>query len=76
MKLPPPLSWLWQAWTWIGLQIGKVMGFILLTILWIVGFGIYGIVMKIGTLFRSKQSPATYWIDVPPTTVESYKQPF
>lgn len=53
------------------------MSTIILTILWIVGFGIYAIILKIisiPTLFRKK--PETYWINVKPETAETMKYPF
>ena len=67
MNLPPPFSWLWSTWKALGAAMGKVMSKIILTILWIVGFGMYGIIMKILRMFRRNAStPTTYWIDVPP----------
>ncbi len=68
MKLPPPFSWFYDAWMAFSHALGMVMSKIILTILWIVGFGTYGIILKIIKLFRSRASPCddTYWIDVPP----------
>ncbi len=67
VKLPPPLSWLWSAWLLFGQVLGKIMSKIILTVLWIVGFGIYGIIHRILCLFTKKKADAaTYWIDVPP----------
>jgi len=53
------------------------MSTIILTILWIVGFGIYAIVLKIisiPSLF--KKQPESYWIDVKPETIDHMKYPF
>ncbi len=67
MKLPPPLSWLWAAWKLFAEILGKIMSKIILTILWIVGFGTYGIILKCIWVFRRKPpTAASYWIDVPP----------
>lgn len=67
MKLPPPLSWLWSAWKLFGNFLGKIMSKIILTILWVVGFGSYAVIHRIIVLFTpKKKEPATYWIDVPP----------
>jgi hypothetical protein len=70
MKLPPPLNWLYSLWMKFSHILGMIMSRIILTLLWIVGFGIYGIVMKIINLFKSKKSPDTYWRD-PPTDFEN-----
>lgn len=68
MKLIPPFSWLWSAWKMFGAAAGKAMSRIILTMLWIVGFGAYAIIFKMIRLFAKKaHAPGTYWIDVPPT---------
>jgi len=67
MTLPLPFRWLWTGWKMFGTAVGKVMSKIILTVLWIVGFGMYGILLKIIRLFVKKaHAPGTYWIDVPP----------
>lgn len=66
MKLPPPLSWLWSAWKAFAEILGKVMSKIILTILWLVGFGIYAVILKIVMLFRREPAQDSYWIDIPP----------
>ena len=76
MYLPPPISWLWEGWKIVGHAIGRVMSFIILTILWIIGFGIYGIVMKIIALFTKEEKKESYWIDLEPMTDESLTQQF
>ena len=76
MKLPPPLSWLWAGWMKFSHAFGRVMSAIILTVLWIVGFGLYGIILKIMRLFQSKTSPTTYWIDIATETPESMKRQF
>ena len=54
-----------------------VMSKIILTILWIVGFGTYGIVIQTIGLFAKKQSnPATYWVDTPEDFKDSMKYQF
>lgn len=66
MKLPPPLSWFYDAWMEFSKALGMIMSKIILTILWLVGFGTYGIILKIMHLFvRKAEAPGTYWIDVP-----------
>lgn len=54
MYLPPPFSWLYDAWMAFSKLLGMVMSKIILTVLWIVGFGIYGIIHKIVGLFVKK----------------------
>lgn len=44
--------------------LGRIMSTILLTVLWVVVFGIYSIVLKIMRLFTKPPSKDTYWIDV------------
>ncbi len=44
--------------------IGVVMSSIILTILWILVFGAYGVVLKIPSLFAKKTVPTTFWWDV------------
>ena len=45
--------------------LGMIMSTIILTILWIVGFGIYAVILKIVTLpARFRKSPDSYWIGV------------
>ena len=77
MHLPPPLSWFYDAWMEFSTLLGFVMSKIILTILWIVGFGIYGITLKIIRLFVPKvQAPGSYWIDVPPTAPDDLHHQF
>jgi hypothetical protein len=77
MKLPPPLNWLWKAWMAFSHVLGRIMSFLILTVLWIVGFGIYGIIGKIIRLFaKKKETPASFWIDVPPLGPEHLKRQF
>lgn len=44
--------------------IGVVMSSIILTILWVLVFGAYAIVLKIPSLFAKKTVPTTFWWDV------------
>ena len=77
MTLPPPLSWLWSAWKMFSEVLGKIMSKIILTILWIVGFGTYAIVLTFFRLFRRKSPPpASYWIDVPPAPPKNLHHQF
>ena len=75
MKLPPPLNWLWKGWMLFAETLGKIMSWIILTILWIVGFGIYGIIMKVLMLFKRKEAD-TYWVDPPKEFENSMKYQF
>jgi hypothetical protein len=76
MRLPPPLSWLWEGWKMFSHAFGRVMSFIILTILWIVGFGTYGIVMKVMRLFRSEVATDSYWVDLEPMKEDSLVHQF
>ncbi len=76
MKLPPPFRQLYEGWM-IGSQaLGRIMSWILLTILWITVFGIYAIVLKAIALFKPKTVPATYWHPLEPEPAENMKRPF
>ncbi len=77
MKLPPPLSWFYDAWMEFSKALGFIMSKIILTILWIIGFGTYGIILKIMKLFRKeKVTRDSYWIDVPPTPPDDLHHQF
>lgn len=64
MKMPAPLQKLYDLWMRFSHVLGRIMSSILLTILWIVVFGLYAIVLKVMRLFSKKISSDTYWIDV------------
>ena len=63
MNLPPPLSWFYEAWLEFSRVLGMIMSWIILTILWIVGFGIYGVIRKIIRIFIKEPVRQTYWLD-------------
>lgn len=76
-RLPPPLKWLYALWKKFSEVLGTIMSFLILTVLWIVGFGVYAIILQVMTFpKRFAAKPATYWIDAEPTTVESMKHQF
>lgn len=76
-RLPPPISWMYAGWKKFSHVLGIVMSFLILTILWIVGFGIYALVMKIITVpKRFAKEPATYWVESEPVTLESMHRQF
>lgn len=77
MNLPFPLQVLWRGWTAFSHILGMIMSTIILTILWIVGFGLYAVILKIVTfpaLFR--KVPDSYWINAKPASVEEMRYPF
>ncbi len=76
MRLPPPLSWLWHGWMAVGHVIGRIVSFLILTILWIVGFGTYGVILKVARLFMAKKPPQNYWVDLPKEYPESLRYQF
>jgi hypothetical protein len=76
MRLPPPLSWLWQGWKAVSQVIGRVMSFIILTVLWVIGFGAYGIVLKVIGLFKKEEPKRTYWVDLEPMAEDSLVHQF
>jgi hypothetical protein len=76
MKLPAPLRWLKKGWMAFSHVLGLVMSKIILTILWIVGFGMYAIVLKILHLVSFRKKPETYWVDTPKDFENSMKYQF
>lgn len=58
------LKKLYRSWMAFSHVLGRIMSAILLTILWIVVFGLYAIVLKIMRLFSKSSPKDTYWIDV------------
>ncbi len=66
MPLPRCFIILKNSWMKVSHFIGRVMSFILLTVLWIIMFGLYSIIWKITSLF--KKSPyTTHWKPSPTT---------
>jgi hypothetical protein len=56
--------------------LGKVMSAIILTILWIIGFGLYGIVLKIIALTRKEEPKASYWVTLEKNPQDNMKYQF
>lgn len=63
-------------WKRFAEALGRVMSWIILSILWIVGFGIYAIVLKTMNTFKSQQKPISYWVDPPQDFPNSMKYQF
>lgn len=77
MAIPSFLRPLWHGWMRFSHAVGLVMSTIILTILWIVGFGIYAIILRIVRIPKIFQKPAaSYWIDVSPDPKEHMRYPF
>jgi hypothetical protein len=76
MKLPKWLQAIKDVWMKMSHAIGMVMSRILLTVLWVVIFGLYGIVIKIVALFTRIPKKESYWIDVPEEFEGSMKHQF
>jgi len=77
VKLPPPFNWLWKGWNAFSHVLGFVMSKIILTIVWIVGFGIYAIIIKLFLIRKlMKKKPETYWIDIKQDPIENMKYQF
>lgn len=76
-NLPTPIKQLYALWEKFSHILGSVMSFLILTILWVIGFGVYGIIMKIITIpKRFAPEPNTYWVNTKPTTADSMKRQF
>ena len=78
MNIPTPLRALYNAWMKFSHVLGVIMSTILLTVLWIVGFGLYAIVLRVMNMFflLKKQKQDTYWKDALPTEKEMLRYPF
>jgi len=77
MTLPFPLRQLFRGWMAFSHILGMIMSTIILTILWIVGFGIYAVILKIVTLpARFRKSPDSYWIVSKPANTAEMHYPF
>jgi len=77
MTLPFPLRQLFRGWMAFSHILGMIMSTIILTILWIVGFGIYAVILKIITLpARFRKEPDSFWIEVKPEPIENMRYPF
>lgn len=64
MTVPKPLRTAYDLWMRFAHVLGRIMSFILLTILWLTIFALYAVVIKLVHLFRKKSPSETYWIDV------------
>ena len=62
--MPIALQRLYRLWMSFSHILGRIMSTILLTVLWIVVFGMYAIILKCIALFKKRPSNETYWIDV------------
>lgn len=75
MKLPRPLEVLWNGWKTISHAIGRVMSFIILSVLWVVAIGIYALILRL-TGGARRAAPATYWIPVKPQQADDLLHQF
>lgn len=55
---------IYRLWMSLSHILGRIMSTILLSMLWILVFGIYAIILKISGLCSGKHFRETYWIDV------------
>ena len=53
-----------------------IMSWIILTILWVVAFGLYGITLKIIRFLIPQKKSDSYWIDTPSDFKDSMKYQF
>ncbi|OGJ55152.1 hypothetical protein A3D11_03720 [Candidatus Peribacteria bacterium RIFCSPHIGHO2_02_FULL_49_16] len=76
MNLPTPFKQLYALWMKFSHVLGMVMSKIILTLLWLVGFGIYGIVFKMINLLRREKQKESYWKDTEKDFDSSMKYQF
>ena len=72
IRVPAPLRRLYDAWMAFSHALGRVMSAIILTVLWVIGFGAYAIVLKL----LPKKPAAAGWTPVQPTDGESFRRQF
>jgi hypothetical protein len=66
-----------DGWMKLSLAMGFVMSRILLTILWILGFGFYAVAQKVISPFAKKKTQKdSYWIDTEPDFENSMSRQF
>lgn len=61
-KLPLPFKMQHKAWEKFSHVLGLIMSKIILTLLWIVGFGPYAIVWRLAHLKSKKKD--SYWVEI------------
>jgi len=76
MKLPAPLRWIRDGWMAFSHLLGLIMSKIILTIVWIVLFSIYGVIQKIISLLRPEKPQASYWVDPPAEAPDALRHQF
>jgi len=76
VNLPTPFKQLYAMWMKFSHVLGMVMSKIILTVLWVIGFGIYGITLKIIHLFKKEKDTDTYWLDTEQDFENSMKYQF
>lgn len=74
MRIPQSLKPIAALWMKMSHAIGVVMSTIILSILWLVLFGLYAIVLKIVALFGRPPKRETYWNDVSEETSDYQHQ--
>jgi hypothetical protein len=76
VTLPTPLRQLWNGWKRVSRAIGIALSFVVLTIVWLVAFGLYALILRVIRLFKKKGNPASYWRDTVPESAENLLHPF
>ncbi|MBT3293284.1 hypothetical protein HN512_02880 [Candidatus Peregrinibacteria bacterium] len=61
-NLPPPFNVQHKAWMKFSHILGIIMSKIILSILWIVGFGLYAIIWRLCHLKKKKKD--SYWVEI------------
>lgn len=76
-RLPLPLQLPWIGWKWFSYGLGRMMSWIILTLLWLVGFGAYGMVLHIVRFLRLEpERRASAWLEVAPNAPDTYRRQF
>ena len=64
MTIPKPLKPLYDAWMAVSHFIGLIMSSVMLSLIWVIVFGAYAMIIKTVSLFGTKKRSGTDWADV------------
>lgn len=76
MHVPRILRPLWNAWMAFSRTLGRMMSTVILTVLWVVGFGPYAVVFAIMRLLKPCDEPPGTWHALPPPDPDALRHPF
>lgn len=76
MRMPSFLRRAYDLWMKFSHVLGLIVSSILLSVFWALVIGLYGVCIRIATLFHPRESKDTYWVDSEPSTLETLPRQF